>query len=162
MGVAESELNSMKIPIAAAAAAILAWGVATAQTGPSLAPEGAPGRSPAAPPPDATTDIWSHMTSEQRKRLWQQLTPEERANIWGRLQSSGARTIQGRDSVPEQTGPATGPKPNPEERRQFRDPVPEQTGPATGPKLSPEERRQLREQIREQNRQGHGVRRMRR
>jgi len=66
----------MRVPIVAVAAACLAWGVASAQMGPSFAPPALRVDSPpAAPPPDATAEIWSHMTPDQRKQLWQQLTP---------------------------------------------------------------------------------------
>ncbi len=52
----------MRVPIVAVAAACLAWGVASAQMGPSFAPPALRVDSPpAAPPPDARAEIWSHM-----------------------------------------------------------------------------------------------------
>jgi uncharacterized membrane protein len=154
----------MKIPTVAAAVAILSWGVATAQMEPPPAPVAVPGQlSQAAPPPDATADIWSHMTSEQRRQLWQQLTPQERATIWGRLPPEQRQAIrerltpEQRDSIRERWGAPgqppgqraiPGPGPTPEPRAM----------PPAGPRLSPEERRQLREEIRE----AHELRRGRR
>jgi MgtE intracellular N domain len=151
----------MKIPIVAAAAAILSWGVATAQTGPPVAPAVAPGQSfPTAAAPDATADIWSHMTSEQRKQLWQQLTPEERATIWGRLPAEQRRAIrerltpEQRESIREHWGAAPQPlgpqgPPGPGSLPEPRPGSPaDRIAPPPGPKLSPEERRQLREEIR--------------
>ena len=154
------EAGKLSASIVVVAAAVLSWGVATAQTGPSFAPP----LLAQAPPPDATADIWSHMSPEQRRQLWQQLTPQERASIWQRLppeqrraiserlapeqreairergsgpsQPSGQRTIPGPPPAP---GP--GPSPGPGPRGV---PVP-----PAGPKLSPEERRQLREEIRQ-------------
>jgi Spy/CpxP family protein refolding chaperone len=138
----------MKVPVAAIAAAFLSWGVATAQTGPSLAPpppvQSAPGGVAAAPAPapDTTVDIWSHLTGDQRRQLWQQLTPEERATIWRRLPPEQREAIRER-LTPEQRQSIRerwfGQGKAAEERR---------GGPAPGPKLSPEERRRLREEIR--------------
>jgi hypothetical protein len=169
---AQFPMNLMKIPIVAAAAAILSWGVATAQTGPPLAPTAVPGQSsPVAPAPDATADIWSHMTSEQRKQLWQQLTPEERARIWSRLPADQRRAIrerltpEQRESIrehwagpPQPPGqrPVPGPGSFPPEPRPGL--PPERIAPPAGPRLTPEERHQLREEIR----QAHELRRGRR
>lgn len=165
MSVTESELNAMRVRIVAVAAAILSWGVAMAQTGPALAPPLVV-QAPQAPPPDATSDIWSHMTSEQRRQLWQQLTPQERTAIWQRLppeQRSAIRerlTPEQRESVRERwasgagqpPGPRSGPGPGqPPGQRIIPGPGPGQEPrlmPPPGPKLSPEERHQLREEIR--------------
>jgi hypothetical protein len=139
----ESDQSSMRVVIVAVAAAYLSWGVATAQTGPSLAPPPPPVGSPQAPPPSTAADIWSHMTPQQRKQLWQQLTPQERANIWQRLPPEQRKSIRDRLT--------------PEERQSIRErwlgpgqAGPEQrAAPAPGPRLSPEERRRLREEIRQ-------------
>jgi MgtE intracellular N domain len=148
----------MKIPIVAAAAAILAWGVATAQTGPPVAPAAVPGQPSQAATPDATADIWSHMTSEQRKQLWQQLTPQERAAIWGRLPPEQRRAIRERltpserESIREHwmaRGQPSGPRWTPPGPGSF--PQEPRTEPPPGPKLTPEERRELRDQIRQQH-----------
>jgi hypothetical protein len=164
MGATESELNSMRVLIVAVAAAILSWGVATAQTGPSLAPP-LLAQAPQAPPADATSDIWSHMTAEQRGQLWQQLTPQERASIWQRLppeQRSAIRerlSPEQRESVRERwsaagqpPGPRTAPGPGQPPGPRIipgPGPAPEQRAiPPPGPKLTPEERHQLREEIR--------------
>jgi hypothetical protein len=125
---AEHKSNSMRSLIVAVAAACLSWGAATAQTGPPAPPAGSP--QPAvppfqAPPPEGASDVWSHMTGEQRRQAWQQLTPEDRAKIWARLPPEQRRAIRER-LAPDQRAPA---------------------GP--GPKLSPEERRRLREEIRD-------------
>jgi len=159
--------------MAAAAAAILSWGVATAQTGPPPAPAVVPGQSfPAAPPSDATTDIWSHMTSEQRKQLWQQLTPEERASIWSRLPAEQRRAIrerltpEQRETIREHWGappqpqgqrPAPGPGSFPPEPRPG--PPSDRGVPPPGPRLTPEERHQLREEIRQMHELRRGGRR---
>jgi hypothetical protein len=163
MDATESDLNAMRIPIVAVAAAILSWGVATAQTGPSPAPP-LMAQAPAAAPPDATVDIWSHMTAEQRRQLWQQMTPQERAAIWQRLPPEQRAAIrerlapEQRESIRERwsaagqpPGPRTMPGPGqPPGPRVMPGPGPgsERAMPPPGPKLSPEERRQLREEIR--------------
>ena len=163
----------MRIPIVAAAAAILSWGVATAQTGPPPAPAAVPGQSPSvARPPDATTDIWSHMTSEQRKQLWQQLTPEERANIWSRLPAEQRRAIrerltpEQRESIRERWGAPSqapgqrpGPGPGPFAPEPRLGPPADRIAPTPGPRLTPEERHQLREEIRQMHDQRRGRRR---
>jgi MgtE intracellular N domain len=148
----KSELNPMRVRIVALAAAILSWGAAVAQTGPSFAPL----LLAQAPPADATADIWSHMTPQQRGQLWQQLTPEERARIWQRLPAEQRRAITERLAPEQRERPAPGQLPVPRTMPPAPPgPGPELRGgpfPGPGPKLSPEERRQLREQIR----QAHG------
>ncbi|HEX4586248.1 MAG TPA: hypothetical protein VH183_15580 [Burkholderiaceae bacterium] len=124
----------MRVPIVAIAAAVLSWGVATAQTGPPVAPS---------PQGDATADIWGHLTGEQRKQLWQQLTPAERQEIWRRLPPEQQRAIRERLEQ-RQPNRGLGPGDFPERR-----PAP---GPAPG-RLSPEERRQLRDEIRNAHQQ---------
>jgi hypothetical protein len=153
----------MKTLTVAAVAAILSCGAAMAQTGPPPAPVAVPGPlSQAAPPPDATTDIWSHMTSEQRKQLWQQLTPQERATIWARLPPEQRQAIrerltpEQRESIREHWG-AQGQPPGPRAipgPSSFPGPEPRAVPPAgpvpgPGPRLTPEERRRLRDEIRQ-------------
>jgi MgtE intracellular N domain len=140
---AQSEPNSMRARVAAFAAALLSWGVAAAQTGPSQAPAAPLAEPRPATPPDARADIWGHLTSEQRRQLWQQLTPEERASVWRRLPPEQWQAIRDRLT--------------PEQRQSIRDRWAERgegvdgrAGP--GPKLSPEERRRLREAIRDAHR----------
>jgi hypothetical protein len=169
MDATESKLNAMRVPIVAVAAAVLSWGVATAQTGPEVAPP-LVAQAPQAPQPDATSEVWSHMTPDQRRQLWQQLTPQERATIWQRLppeQRSAIRerlTAEQRESIRERwsaagqpPGPRTMPGPGQPPGQPFipgPGPAREQRGiPPPGPKLTPEERHQLREEIRQAHRE---------